>query len=84
MTLKLINCLTKQVYFIENLVENSKSTDLFYCFDLKLEEDLPEGEYNYILMDDSVEVVQGILQIGDYVPEKQTYNNSNETIVYEG
>lgn len=86
MTLKLINCLTKKVYFIENLEENYRSSDLFYCFDIKLPEDIVEGEFNYVLLDDDVALVEGVLQVGDYEPERVSYNNKevNGYTVYEG
>lgn len=84
MVLKIVNCLSKQAYFFENLTDNAKSTDLFYCFDIKLPEGLNDGEYEYVLYDDGVQLVSGILQIGDYVPERTSYNNENENgyIVY--
>lgn len=85
MVLKIVNCLTKQVFFIENLEENYRSSDLFYCFDIKLPEGLNDGEYEYVLYDDGVQLVSGILQIGDYEVEKTSYNNNEDNgyIVYE-
>lgn len=85
LTLKLVNNLTKKVYIFDNLSENANATDIFYCIDLQLQPDMPDGEYNYFLYNDGYELVRGIAQIGDYTPENTTYRkNNNETIVYNG
>lgn len=85
MTIKLLNRLTNRVYWFENLKENALSTDMFYCLDIKLDEGMDDGEYQYFLFDDGVEVAKGILMIGDFQPENTTYNNDEDTtIVYNG
>lgn len=84
LTLKLVNNLTKKVYIFDNLSENANATDIFYCINLQLQPDMPDGEYNYFLFDDGYELVKGLCIIGDYTPENTTYNNNTETIVYNG
>lgn len=84
MEIHLINNLTKVKYIFENLEDNYRSTDLFYAFDIKLESGMPDGEYTLILFEDGVKMVETLAQIGDYVPERTSYNNENENgyIVY--
>ena len=86
MDIHLINNLSKSRYIIENLEENYRSSDLFYCFDILLPEGLVDGEYTLILFDDGVKVVETIAQVGDYEPERVSYNNKevNGYTVYEG
>lgn len=84
LTLKLVNNLTKKVYIFDNLSENANATDIFYCIDLQLQPDMPDGEYNYFLYQDGYLLVQGICQIGDYTPENTRFNNDEEVIVFEG
>lgn len=83
--LKLVNNLTKTNYIFDNLSENANATDIFYCIDLQLQPEMPDGEYEYYLYDDGYELVRGLAQIGDYTPENTIYNNNGEqTIVYNG
>lgn len=84
MSIKLINNLTKAVIFLDNLIENANSTDLFYCFDIQLPENVTDGEYAFILYDDGYAVANGLCQIGDYEPIRESYNNDTENgyIVY--
>ena len=84
MLIQLINNLTKTKYNFDNLTDNSQATDLFFCLDISLEPDMVDGEYTLILFDDGYEVFRGICQIGDYNPVNTTYNNNDQTIVYNG
>lgn len=86
MTIKLVNTLTNRVYFLENLQENANSTDMFYCFDIQLPEDMVDGEYEYYLFDDGYELVRGLCIVGDYEPVHNTFNNNTENgyIVFNG
>ena len=86
MQIKLLNTLTKRVYYIDNLVENPNSTDFFYCFDIKLPDDIVEGEYILTLYNDGYKVAESVAQVGDYTPDNTTYNNKEEDafVVYEG
>ena len=85
MDIHLVNNLTKTKYILENLEENYRSTDLFYAFDIKLPEGMVDGEYTMYLYDDGVLMVQCLAQVGNYVPEKTSYDNKEENgyIVYE-
>lgn len=84
MLLKLTNNLTKAE--MEFQVTDKNTSGMFYVFDIQLESKADEGEYTYELFDDdSKKVATGLLQIGDYVAEHQTYNNDEKTyIVYGG
>lgn len=73
MKLKLSNCVTKVEILLENLTDLEGSA-YNYIFDVELPANVDSGEYNYVLMDDSNNpLATGILQVGDYVPEKTTY-----------
>ena len=86
MKLNLVNNLTKVVYDIENLTD-LKVNQLNYAFDIQVPAGIDDGEYNYTLFDDDDNIVAtGILQIGSYEPEKQSYTaqTNNGYIQYEG
>lgn len=74
MTLKLISNLTKKEYELTGL-EDLATSRIWYTFDITLPEGMDDGEYTYTLYDDDVVKASGLLQVGDYVPEKTTYNN---------
>lgn len=49
---------------------------LFYTFDITLPQNMADGEYTYTLYDEQdVVKATGLLQVGEYTPEKTTYNN---------
>ena len=82
MILKLINKLSKKEYKLENLVDN-KTLNMFYNIDIQLPEDIEIGEYQYELTDDNDVVSCGLVQVGDYKPEKQQYNKQeNQYKIY--
>lgn len=83
MTLKLTNSVTKKNYSYE--VEDTNSSIFYYNFNLTLDEDMDDGEYAYTLSDDEGnELARGLLQIGNYVPEKTEYENKKTYITYNG
>lgn len=76
MTLKLVNNVTKKEYEFEVTDENDSR--LYWHFeDLELEENMDDGEYDYLLYDDEELVAQGLCQIGEYTPEHSQYENDN-------
>lgn len=86
MTLKLRNNLTKIEYTFDNLVDELVSR-LFYTFDITLPEGMDDGEYAYTLYDDrNVVKATGLLQVGDYKPQNNTYTaqTQNGYIQYNG
>ena len=86
MTLKLRNTLTKIEYTFDNLVDELVSR-LFYTFDITLPEGMDDGEYAYTLYDDrNVVKATGLLQVGDYKPQNNTYTaqTQNGYIQYNG
>ena len=86
MTLKLRNNLTKVVYTFDNL-EDKLTSRLFYTFDLTLQDGMDDGEYTYTLIDeDEHTVATGLVQIGDYTPNNNTYTaqTQNGYIQYNG
>lgn len=88
-TLKLRNNLTKAEYSIGNLTDNNVSR-IWYAFDITLPLGVTDGEYSYELYDSSGGLKgTGLLQIGDYQPEKQSYEGdtikeNNGFITYNG
>ena len=86
MTLKLQNNVTKKVYTFSNLTDLEKSR-LFYTFDITLQPGMDDGEYAYTLYDEQdVVKATGLLQVGDYVPNNNTYTaqTQNGYIQYNG
>lgn len=83
MTLKLTHQVSHKVYTFE--VEDSNTSVIYYNFSLRLDEDMDEGEYTYVLTDDGDnECARGLLQIGDYRPERTEYENKKTYITYNG
>lgn len=82
MLLKLRNNLTKNEY--EFNVNDYFSSNIFFHFELKLEEGMSDGEYNYYLYDGECLVANGLCQIGDYVKENKEYSNEKKYKVYDG
>lgn len=72
MVLKLRNNLTKKEYTFDNLVDQMTSR-LFYTLDITLFEGMDDGEYAYTLYDGNVVKATGLLQVGDYKPQNNTY-----------
>ena len=85
MTLKLRNNLTKIEYTFDNLADELVSR-LFYTFDITLPEGMDDGEYAYTLYDGNVVKATGLLQVGDYKPNNNTYTaqTQNGYIQYNG
>lgn len=84
MTLKLTNNVTKSVQTLSGLTDSNTSR-MFYSFSITLPSGMDDGEYTYELMDNDVVKSQGLLQIGDYIPQNTTYTNDNNTYKqYEG
>lgn len=81
MELILINNLTKQVYSHE--VSDYFTSNVYFHFELKLEEGMMDGEYTYELMDGDCKIAEGLLQIGDYKAETKEFNNNNEKKTYK-
>ena len=83
MTLKLTNSVSKKEYLFA--VEDTNSSIFYFNFNLKLTEDIDDGEYAYVLSDDEGnECARGLIQIGDYVPEKTEYENKKTYTIYNG
>lgn len=73
MTLELTNNLTKNSYEFTGITDELTSR-LFYTFDITLQSDMDDGEYSYTLKtDDGVIKATGLLQIGEYKPNNNTY-----------
>ena len=83
MRLKLVHNLTKSEYIFTGLTDVN-SSKLFYGFDITLKDGMSEGEYSYELYDDNeIMVGTGLLQVGDYTPEKEEYkDNTTENKTY--
>ena len=61
-----------------------RDSRLFFHFriDSDVVQDLPDGEYTYNLIDDSCDeriIATGLLQIGDYKPENNVYDLTEDT-----
>lgn len=77
MLLKLTNNLTKKVYNFDNL-DDKLTSRLFYTFDITLQDDMDDGEYTYQLFDDENIVASGLIQIGDYTQNNNTYTPTEQ------
>lgn len=77
MTFILTNNLDKKEYTFSVTDENDSK--LFYHFNITLGGAMPDGEYTYKLIDENTNIVAtGLAQVGDYTPEKITYNKPND------
>lgn len=86
MTLKLFNNVTKKEYTFGDL-EDKLTSRLWYTFDITLQPGMDDGEYTYTLYDDqNVVKATGLLQVGDYKPNNNTYTaqTQNGYIQYQG
>ena len=88
MLLKLYNNTTKREINLDNL-EDITDSRLFFHFKITLPDGVDDGEYTYTLDEDDVVKASGLLQVGDYVPEKTTYEGNtikekNGYISYNG
>lgn len=82
MLLKLRNNLTKNEY--EFNVNDWYSSKIFFEFEIKLKENMEDGEYNYYLYDGECLVANGLCQIGDYKTEIKEYKeNKNKEKTYK-
>lgn len=81
MRMKLVNNLTKKEVIIH--VSDKNTSKMYFLFEIELPV-LDDGEYTYELLDENDEkIASGLVQIGDYKPEKTVYNNAkNEYITY--
>ena len=75
MNLILTNNLTKTEYKLTNLEDLSMSR-IFYTFDVIFPAGMDDGEYTYRLYDGDKLKATGLLQVGNYTPEKTTYENN--------
>ena len=71
MVLKFTNNTTKQEWNLD--VTDTNDSRMFYHFDIILPEGMPDGEYTYILLDDDTPKASGLLQVGEYIPDNNTY-----------
>ena len=76
MLLKLYNTLTKKSY--EFMVNDTGNSNINYKINLKLESDMPEGEYSYKLYDNNKLVSRGLCIIGDFKPEITSYTKTED------
>ena len=84
MELTLKNNVTKQEIVLTGLTDNGTNA-LFYQFTIALPNTVDEGEYSYHLMDGNNVLAIGLVQVGDYVPEKTAYHKENNGyITYNG
>ncbi len=68
-------------YSVTDLNESS----IYYTFNINVPEEMDDGEYNYILKDDSDKIVAtGLMRIGDYKTENKEYNNKDKKYVQYG
>lgn len=56
-----------------------QTTDLYLVFNVELDADLPNGEYNYVLLLGAETISSGLLVIGDYTKPSEY----NKEIIYE-
>ena len=62
-------------YSVTDLNESS----IYYTFNINIPEEMDDGEYSYILKDDSDKIVAtGLMRIGDYKQENTQYNNNKD------
>lgn len=66
-------------------VIDSTPTKHYYTFELDDLSQFTDGQWNYkITNNDDIVLSEGILQYGDFVPEKTIYKENRNTIIYNG
>lgn len=83
MTLKLQNTVDKREYFFYNL-EDINDSKMFFHFNIRLEAGMPDGSYEYTLIDNNAVVARGNVQVGEYTQTNTAYTKNNEFIQYKG
>ena len=78
MQLKLLNKITKKEIEL-NDIEDTQISNFFHNFKIVLPEDADDGEYEYELSQDEKVIARGLAIIGDFNPERKTFNNSTKT-----
>lgn len=80
MILKLTNNMTKVTkdFFVTDI----KDSNMFYHFELNLEEGMSDGEYSYRLLEGENELARGLVQIGNYKSSTSNYNKKVKYKVY--
>lgn len=82
MVLKFENNVSKKEY--EFQVTDKNLSQIWYNFDISLPEGMDDGEYTYTLYEGVTVLATGLVQIGDYVPNKVNYNkDKHEFIQYQ-
>ena len=74
MLLKLYNNLDKTTYLFQ--VNDYGNSNINYKINIKLMQNMQDGEYSYKLYDNNKLVSRGLMQIGDYKPETTTYKKT--------
>lgn len=64
---------------INQAIHPLQTTDLYLIFNVELDEGLPNGEYNYVLLLGAETISSGLLVIGDYTKPSEY----NKEIIYE-
>lgn len=67
-------------------VTDSGGNAMYWHFpSLQLADDMPDGEYTYVLQDEAGEIYsRGLARIGNYAPEVTQPADNNEFIQYRG
>lgn len=81
MKLKLTNSLTNEIHEME-VIEKGSSMN-FYKIEFVLPYGIKDGQYEYELMEGSLVLSKGLLQIGNLnIENNKEYKNEQKTIVY--
>lgn len=83
MTLKLINSVDKKEYLFNNL-EDIGDSRMFFHFNVKLVNGMPDGSYEYYLINEGAVIAKGNAQVGSYEQVNTAYTKNNEFIQYNG
>ena len=85
MKLRFYNNVSKQSFILD--ATDINDSRLYFHFMVKIPEGLPDGEYEFQLMDDDMKETygQGLAQIGNYDNNAKKYNKPNGGIKqYQG
>ena len=78
MVLKLLNKITKKELELSD-IEDTQISNSFFNFKITLPEDAVDGVYEYELSQEDEVIARGLAIIGDFNPERKTFNNSTKT-----
>lgn len=82
MRLEIMNTTDRNIVLSVDVTDKETSR-MYYVFDVNLPDDLPDGEYEYRLIDGAEILSSGVMNIGGYDSDRKEYEETITYIQYE-